>query len=68
MIRQFRHVKLLKKAGRANERDGILTTKPGGLAVVCPACPQPGVNLPDNWKEVEASKKYVRKTKSLLMD
>ena len=57
MVRQFRHIKLLKRAGRANEQDGIRTTKPGGLAVVCPACPQPEVNLPNNWRNVEASKR-----------
>ncbi|KIM59760.1 hypothetical protein SCLCIDRAFT_125577, partial [Scleroderma citrinum Foug A] len=22
----------------------------GGLAAFCPACPQPGINLPQNWK------------------
>ena len=22
----------------------------GGLAVFCPACPQPNINLPQNWK------------------
>jgi len=22
----------------------------GSMAVFCPACPQPGVNLPDDWK------------------
>ena len=57
MVRQFRHIKLLKRAGRANERDGIRATKPGGLAVVCPACPQPDVNLPSDWRDAEASKR-----------
>lgn len=23
----------------------------GSMAVFCPACPQPGINLPENWKE-----------------
>jgi hypothetical protein len=22
----------------------------GSMAMFCPACPQPGVNLPDDWK------------------
>ena len=57
MVRQFRHTKLLKRAGRANERDEIRNIKPGGLAVACPACPQPGVNLPDNWRDADASKR-----------
>ncbi|KAI6151215.1 hypothetical protein BKA82DRAFT_3975358 [Pisolithus tinctorius] len=59
MVRQFRHTKLLKRAGRASEQDGIRTTKPGGLAVLCPACPQPGMNLPDDWKDAEPSKKFL---------
>lgn len=24
---------------------------PGELAIFCPACPQPGINLPNNWRE-----------------
>ena len=23
----------------------------GALAIFCPACPQPGVNIPANWKD-----------------
>ena len=23
----------------------------GSMAIFCPACPQPGVNLPGDWKE-----------------
>ena len=23
--------------------------QPGSLAIFCPACPQPGINLPDEW-------------------
>lgn len=26
---------------------------PGSLTLFCPACPQPGINLPPNWKELE---------------
>lgn len=25
--------------------------QPGSLAIFCPACPQPGINLPENWKK-----------------
>jgi hypothetical protein len=25
--------------------------QPGALAIFCPACPQPGVNLPDEWEQ-----------------
>ena len=27
--------------------------KPGSLALFCPTCPQPGVNLPNNWRDDE---------------
>ena len=25
--------------------------QPGGLAIFCPACPQPGINLPKEWDQ-----------------
>jgi hypothetical protein len=25
--------------------------QPGGLAIFCPACPQPGINLPQDWQQ-----------------
>ena len=25
--------------------------QPGDLAIFCPACPQPGINLPDKWNQ-----------------
>lgn len=31
--------------------------QPGGLAIFCPACPQPGINLPKNWDQ--DPKRYV---------
>lgn len=58
MIHQFRHTKLLKNGGRGNEPNGIMTTKPGGLALHCPACPQPSVNLPDDWMDVDPTRRY----------
>ncbi|KAJ3476825.1 hypothetical protein NLI96_g10890 [Meripilus lineatus] len=48
VVRQWRHLKLLKRAGRANDPGGIEATEPGGLAVLCPACPNP------DWNMVEA--------------
>ena len=27
--------------------------QPGSLAIFCPACPQPGINLPEDWKNDE---------------
>ncbi|THH14497.1 hypothetical protein EW146_g5832 [Bondarzewia mesenterica] len=37
----------------------------GELTLFCLACPQPGVNIPDNWREDEEKWKYMR---SFVMD
>ncbi|EIW76562.1 hypothetical protein CONPUDRAFT_76203 [Coniophora puteana RWD-64-598 SS2] len=58
-IRQHDHVKLMKEAGRGNVVSGIETTKPGELAVQCPACPHPGINLPPGWEEADESQKFL---------
>lgn len=50
MIREWQYLKLLKRAGRGHSLSGIQGTKPGELALSCPACPHPGVNLPEDWK------------------
>jgi len=51
MVMQWRHLRLLKWAGRAHDPAGVNATKPGELAVRCPSCPYPGINLPDGWAE-----------------
>lgn len=49
VVRLWRHVKMLKRAGRGHDPSGAEGTKAGELAVVCRACPIPGANLPDGW-------------------
>jgi hypothetical protein len=46
--RQWRDLLARKRFGYGHDTD----KKPGNgdLALFCPACPQPGVNLPDDWK------------------
>jgi len=44
LVRQWRHLKMLKHSGRGHDPAGILNTKEGECAVLCPACPQPGKN------------------------
>nr|GAT48004.1 predicted protein [Mycena chlorophos] len=51
ILREYRHLLTLKRAGRGHERGGVLATSSGELALRCPACPRPGVNLPENWQE-----------------
>ncbi|KAF7317939.1 hypothetical protein MKEN_00882100 [Mycena kentingensis (nom. inval.)] len=51
MVREYRHLLALKRAGRGHAPSGVDGTAPGELALRCLACPRPGVNLPDNWTE-----------------
>jgi CxC2 like cysteine cluster associated with KDZ transposases len=50
MSRIWRWLKKLKWAGVAH-RSETGDLKPGELANFCPACPQPGINLPDDWPD-----------------
>ncbi|KAF8958691.1 hypothetical protein BDZ97DRAFT_1923452 [Flammula alnicola] len=49
-IRKWRHVWLLKRMGCGHSDTGVTGTAEGELAVACPACPIPDVNLPADWK------------------
>jgi hypothetical protein len=49
--RQWRDLINRKRFGWAHKKpepDGL----EGSLALFCPACPQPGINLEENWKEI----------------
>lgn len=49
---------MLMRAGRGFKPDETSKTKPGELAVLCRACPHPGVNLPDDYLETPDERKY----------
>jgi CxC2 like cysteine cluster associated with KDZ transposases len=51
VFRMWRNLMALKRAGRGQDPLGVEGTAQGELAVECPACPHPGRNLPDNWRE-----------------
>ena len=59
MILQWRHLKLLKRGGRGHDATGAAGTKQGELAMLCPSCPHPGVNLPDDWKNATHAQRSV---------
>ncbi|KAG1844729.1 hypothetical protein C8R48DRAFT_617802 [Suillus tomentosus] len=59
MVREWRHLKLLKRFGRGHDPVGVSGTKEGECAVLCPACPQPGKNMPPDWKEAPKSKQWL---------
>lgn len=54
MSRIWRWMKKLKWAGYAGSSRKVTEVQPGELAIFCPACPQPGINIPDNWREDSA--------------
>jgi hypothetical protein len=47
--RLWRDIQTRKRFGFGHEESG--EPGKGGLALFCPACPQPGVNLPKDWKD-----------------
>lgn len=49
-MRQFRHLRMLKRAGLGVTSEPLESTALGGYAVDCPACPHPGINLPAGWE------------------
>ena len=59
MAREWRHLKLLKRGGRALSEDGASQTKAGGLAVECPACLQPGRNMAENMDDIPEQDRFV---------
>lgn len=49
---------MLKRSARGHDPAKPATeTEPGECALLCPACPQPGKNLPPNWKDLPDNKK-----------
>ncbi|KAF9496303.1 hypothetical protein BDN71DRAFT_1468824 [Pleurotus eryngii] len=59
IVREWRHIRLLKRAGRGHSTSGVLGTAEGECAVLCPACPQPGKNLPSDWQDTPDSKRWI---------
>ncbi|OCH90839.1 hypothetical protein OBBRIDRAFT_730082, partial [Obba rivulosa] len=44
-------IKMLWHAGRGHDPSGVKVTTQEQFAVPCKACPQPGINLPNNWEQ-----------------
>ncbi|KAH9480163.1 hypothetical protein JR316_0006761 [Psilocybe cubensis] len=59
MVVQWRHLHMLKWAGRGHSISGVEGTAPGELAIRCPTCPHPGINLPEDWSSVPDAKKFL---------
>lgn len=48
-VREWRHLKMLKRAGRGYVVGGTQVIGPGELSIPCLACPKVGFNIPDDW-------------------
>lgn len=57
IMRIWRHMKMIKRAGRGHDPKGVANTKMGQCAVECPACPSPTWNLPEGWQNAPTHKK-----------
>ena len=55
----WRHLRMLKRGARSYDQTGIEGTSPGELAILCPACPNPSINLPPDWQSVGKDSEYV---------
>ena len=61
MTREWRHLQMLKRSGRAHIVDGVRNIEAGACALLCPACPQPGKNLPlkGDWKLAPRPRRFL---------
>ncbi|KDQ25249.1 hypothetical protein PLEOSDRAFT_1045089, partial [Pleurotus ostreatus PC15] len=59
MVREWRHIRLMKRFGRGHDPGGVDSTRKGECAVLCPACPHPGKNLPPDWERTGDSKRWI---------
>ncbi|EIW74480.1 hypothetical protein CONPUDRAFT_67415, partial [Coniophora puteana RWD-64-598 SS2] len=59
MVREWRHLKMLKRSGRGHVEISLNETPEGACAVLCPACPHPGKNMPDGWENAPKPKRWL---------
>ncbi|KAK7013923.1 CxC2 domain-containing protein [Favolaschia claudopus] len=59
ICKEYRHLTMMKRAGRAHHQGGARATQSGELAVRCPACPRPGVNLPQDWQKASDEDSFI---------
>jgi hypothetical protein len=59
VIRKYRHLIALKRFGRVHVPEGVKSSKEGDMQLRCPACPDPGRNLPEDWETKPESEQYV---------
>ncbi|KAI0739804.1 hypothetical protein C8Q80DRAFT_1124130 [Daedaleopsis nitida] len=67
VMRLWRHLTTLKRGTRGHDPTGARGTQEGNLALECPACPQPGKNIPDDWESAPPEIKWIY-TLFLMLD
>ncbi|KAG1880024.1 hypothetical protein F4604DRAFT_1679157 [Suillus subluteus] len=58
MVKEWRNLTLLKRSGCGHDPDGVEATQHSACAVLCPACPQPGKNLPNGWEDTPSEDRW----------
>ncbi|KAJ7030300.1 hypothetical protein C8F04DRAFT_961867 [Mycena alexandri] len=56
IVRQYRMMQGMKRAGRGHNDSGVSGTGQGELTLDCRMCPQPEKNLPDGWDKIDWEK------------
>ncbi|KAG1855591.1 hypothetical protein F4604DRAFT_1883229 [Suillus subluteus] len=59
IMSEWRHLKALKQSGQGHNPADLEAMHEGELAVLCPACPQPGKNLPEDWQSAPPSEQWL---------
>ena len=58
-VRQWRHLKDIKRGAAGHASVPVEDLGDGTLAVECPACPHPGQNLPPEWENESGDRAYI---------
>jgi hypothetical protein len=59
VVREWRHLKMMKRAGRGHDPGGIAATALGECALLCPACPHLGKNMAPGWEDAPENERYM---------
>lgn len=58
VVRVWRMLTMRKRTGQAHGIDEYLPNRPkGSMVTSCPACPEPGFNMEDDWELTEEDMK-----------
>ncbi|KAG1902460.1 uncharacterized protein F5891DRAFT_978759 [Suillus fuscotomentosus] len=56
---EWHFLKQIKRSGQGHQPGTIAAMEPGACAVICPACPHPGKNLPDGWENAPPESRFL---------